>query len=272
MTIKTVLQYVQNCLSIMDSDAIDSINDTAESVQIATLLADVYDELIHRQEWDFLKGPIALQSLVDTTQPTTVSIPQDVAYVGWVWYDVSAPTDGGPNKRKMTYVDPAEFIERYGSGLPAPNRQSITITQGTEGAIIQFYVRNDVNPTHYTCFDDQHIIFDAFNSAFETTVQSTKISAFGLTNPQFTVSDDFVPKLPEHMVPLLQHSLNAAASLLFKQQASAPDEKRVARQTASARRKESRTTRVHYYANAFGRRSYSTSSERLLDNALRQGA
>lgn len=271
MTIKNVLQYVQGALNIMDSDAVDSINDTAESMQVANLFADIYDELMHRQEWDFLKGPVALQALVDVTNPTALSIPNDVAYVTAVWYNIDT-TGLAPNRRKLVYVDPIEYLEKYGSGFPAPNRQLITVTKGAEGAQIQFYVRNDTPPTHYTSFDDETLVCDSFDGTVDTTLVSTKVSAFGVTNPQFQIEDEFVPFIPEHMVPLLQHSLNAAASLIYKQQASAPDEKRVARQTASARRKESRTARTHYYANAFGRRQYSASSERLLNNALRQGA
>lgn len=270
MTIKNVLQYVQGALSIMDSDAVDSISDTAEAEQVANLLADIYDELMHRQEWDFLKGPVALQSAVDPTNPTALTIPVDIAYVESVWYNIGDPTN--VNRRRLVYIDPQEFLSRFSNGLPAPNRQLVTVTKGSEGAQIQFYVRTDQPPTHYTSFDDTTLILDSFNSSVETTVVSSKITAFGLTNPQFTVEDTFVPLIPEHMVPLLQHSLNAAASLIYKQQTSAPDEKRVARQTASARRKESRTARQHYYANAFGRRSYSSSSERLLNNALRQGS
>lgn len=268
MTIKTVLQYVQGALNIMDSDAVDSITDTEEAGQIALLLQDCYDELIHRQEWDFLNGPVTLSAAVDPTDPTKFVIGEDVGYVKQLWYNIA--TDGTVNRRKLVYVDPEEFLQRYSNGLPSPNRTLVTIE--ANGGQIQFYVRNDQPPTHYTSFDDASLHMDSYDSGVETTLVSSKITSYGLTNPQFTIADDFVPMLPEHMVPLMTHTLNAAASITFKQQESAPDEKRVNRQIASARRKESRTTRNHYYANAFGRRSYTSSSERLLNNSLRQGS
>lgn len=265
--VKSVLEYVQSALNTTDSDDVSSIGDTAEAGQFALLLRDVYDELMHRQEWDFLHGAILLSGAADITRPTTVIIPTTVAYVEAIWYNVA--TDGTVNRKKINWVSPIEFLDKWGNGLAAPNRQLVTVSDGM-GAQIQFYVRTDADPTEYTSFDDKHLHFNAWQSTVDSTIVSAKISAMGYKNPEFTIADAFVPFLPEHMVPLLQAEFNAAASLIFKQTASAPDEKRAARQIASARRKQSKTKRDHWYANNFGRRNYPAGGERLLNNALRE--
>ena len=59
------------------------------------------------------------------------------------------------------------------------------------------------------------------------------------------------------MVPLLQHTLNAAAHLLYKQQQSPVDEARSARLLSQARRREavvSPDPGATYYHNRYGRR------------------
>lgn len=247
MATKNVLQYVQACLSTMDSDNVDSITDTSESMQVAELLQDLYFELLNRQEWSFLHGPQTLTSSADPAFPTSFAIPSGLRHLRNVWYNVHE--SGGVARRELKYFEPTDFLTRFGSGGPQANKQLVTLP-----GQIQFYVRNDMMPHYYTSFDGVSLVCDSFDSAVESTLQAVKISAYGVGTPAFTVQDDFVPKLPEHMVPLLQHTLNAASHLYFKQQASSVDEIRVRRQLAQARSRESKLTREHYYANAFGRR------------------
>lgn len=248
MATKTVLQYVQSCLSTMDSDEVDAINDTAESMQVANLLSDVYFELLNRQEWEFLKGPVTLTAAGDITQPTRFNVPAGLRHLHNLWYNVS--TSGGVERRELTFMEPADFLNVLGSGLAATGKTLVTLPSQ-----IQFYVRNDRMPSFWTTFDDQSVWCDAFRTATETSLVSSKVSALGVTIPAFSVTDTFVPTLPENTVPLLQASLNAAAHLYFKQQASAPDEVRVRRQLAQARQRNSVVaSRNTYYVNNFGRR------------------
>jgi len=247
MAIKNILQYVQACLSTMDSDEVDSIGETAEATQVANLLSDCYDELIQRQEWEFLKGPVTLIAGVNPALPTQFTLPTNLRHLYSVWYNTGV--DGNLRRQEICYLCPEEFLRRYGSGPVNSDRQLVTV-----GNQIQFYIRNNHQPSHYTSFDAKTLYFDSFDSGVETTLVSNKVSAFGISNPQFTVSDGFIPLLPEHMVPLLQATLNAAAHLYFKQQASSSDEVRARRQLAQARNRESTLTRDHYYSNRFGRR------------------
>lgn len=242
---KNVLQYVQACLSTMDSDAVDSIADTEESSQVANLLADVYQEMMTRQDWAFLKGPVTLTAAGDVSSPTKFTIPDTLRYLTMLWYNVDEA--GEQNNREIRYVEPEEFLLRTGNS--GAGKQLVSV-----GTSVKFYVQTDRHPTVYTSFDDKTIYMDSFKQSVNSTLIQSKVTALGFSNPVFVVSDTHVPFLPDHMVPLLQHTLNAAAHLHFKQQASAVDEKRVIRQTAAARRKDSKLTRKHYYANQYGRR------------------
>lgn len=246
MATKTVLQYVQACLSTMDSDEVDSIAETSESMQIAELLPDIYAELINRQEWEFLRRPVTLTAVGNPELPTKFVIPTGLRRLTKLWYNVSTTS---VSRRELCYVEPEDFLSRLASGDTAANKMLVT-----DGSQLQFYVRNDRMPSLYTTFDDRAVWCDAYDAAVETTLQSSKISAWGVVIPSLVVADDTVPDLPEHMVPLLQSLLNAAAHRYFKQQVSEVDEARAHRQLAQARTRNSVVaSREHYYSNRFGR-------------------
>lgn len=231
----------------MDSDEVDTISDTAEATQIAELLSDVYAELLNRQEWEFLKGAVTLTAAGDVDKPTKFTVPAGLRHLHKVWYNIDET--GGLNRRELLFIEPEEFLNRA-SGSAAAGKLLVT-----EGNQLQFYVRTDRMPSYYTTFDDHTIYLDAYDVAIETSLVSSKISAHGVATPAFAVEDNFVPTLPENMVPLLQATLNATAHLYFKQQASAPDEARVRRQLAQARARNSIVaSRNTYYSNQFGRR------------------
>lgn len=244
--IKNVLQYVQRTLNVMSSDKVDSIADTEESMQVAELFADLYDELIMRQDWEWLRGPITLTAAADLTSPTKFTIPANVRKVEDVFYNVSSTAD--VKLRKLEWLCPSDFLCRFGSKNSA---QDVQVVVGNQ---IIFHIANDRQPTYWTTFDGITAYADAYDAVIESTLVATKVSAMGLVNPQFTIDDTFVPLLPEHMVPMMQHTLNASASLIFRQQQSVPDEQRVARQTAQARRKQSKVEDDVYYKNRWGRR------------------
>ncbi len=246
MALKTVLEYTQACLSTMDSDNVDDIADTVEAGQVANLLKDTYYELINRQEWEFLNGPISLVAAVDVADRTRFTVANTLRHLKALWYNVS--NSGGTERRKLHYLEPVDFLDRF-SGAEGDNKQLVSL-----GSQLQFYVYTDRMPYFYTTFDDQSVHCEAVDLTIESTLQTQKVSAYGVAIPAFQVTNVFVPTLPEHMIPLLQASLNSAAHLYFKQQESAVDTARERRQLARARMENSKVAaRESYYANQFGR-------------------
>ncbi len=244
MATKTVLEYVQGALDIMEGDEVDDISDTVESMQVAKQLAETYYELLNRQEWEFLKGPLTLTAAADVAFPTKFLVPSRLRHLHNLWYNKT----GAQSTTELCYVEPVEFLRRC--SVDGENRSLITLPSQ-----LQWYVETDKHPTFYTTFDDQSIYCNSYDVSIESTLQASKVSAYGLANPDLTLDNDFVPTLPEHMVPLLTAALNAACSLNLKQVASPTDDRRERRQLAQARRTNSKiASRDDYYANKFGRR------------------
>lgn len=234
---KSVLQYTQACLSAMNSDLVDAIADTSESMQVASLLEEVYAELMNREDWAFLFSPIALTGAGDSNFPTKFTIPENVRFIETVRYDIAGLT-GEYKPREMLYLHPEEFVQRYGN---LPDRSETNLV--TLGNQIKFYVYNNRQPSVWTSFDDLTIYMDGVNTSITSTLTSGRVSAWGVINPSFSVTDGFVPLIPTQMEPLLQAELNRQAFEYFKQTNSKTDEAKAQRQLAQARRRDSRITR-----------------------------
>lgn len=109
---KTVLQYVQSALSSIDSDLVDSISDSEESMQVAEYLKDVYAELINQTDWEFLYQPLELVGIGDVASPTTSSLKTAQRHIEWIAYNIAtSPTSF--ERRQLVYCPPEEFVVRY---------------------------------------------------------------------------------------------------------------------------------------------------------------
>lgn len=232
----------------MDSDKVDSISDTEESMQVAEQLEEVYYELLARQDWPFLRKPLVLTALADVDSPTSYTIPDDVKLIERITYNVSET--GGYTKRELCYVEPETFLERCQASEDSADHQVVTL-----GNKVKFYVATNRWPSIWTSFDDTTVVMDAVHLDFETTLTTTKISGYGIVIPAFTVSDEFEPPLPSNMQPLLQAELNRQCFRYFKQVESVTDEQKAKRQLARGRREAGKTDRPadRYYRNSFGR-------------------
>ena len=241
---RTLLGYVQTTLSMMDSDEVDSINVTTESLQVATLARDVYLEFVTRKTWDFLKRPISLVGGGNPAEPTRLDTPSALQEVHSLKYNISE--DGEYRGRELKYMTPEDFLRIHAS----PVDDAVLVDLGS----VRFYVRSDRMPMHWTSFDDDAIYLDAFDSAIETTSTSERVSCLASIIPEFSITDEFVPDLPERYIPMYQASLNAYAMNVLKQSASPSDNSMAMRQLASIQRQESRYTKREYYNNRYGRR------------------
>ena len=102
---QTLLQITQTILSALDSDEVNSIDDTVESQQVATLLRQVYYDIATDLDLKEHEGMLEINASTDPLKPTLMTIPTDVSDVKWLKYDNRADSDTTPN-----YVD-VKFME-----------------------------------------------------------------------------------------------------------------------------------------------------------------
>lgn len=203
----TLLEMVQSILSSMDSDDVNSIGDTVESMQVASIVKETYYDIISEREWPFLKKRIHLEHGGDLGKPTTLFIPDNVAKVYNVFY----------NGKEVEWMEPECFIK-----MLLGRNTSLDEVEG-DG----FF--NDRDPKYYTAFDDDTITCDSWNSDEGDTLMSSRTDSMVLLMPQWEMVDDFYPLLPARAFPALLADAKGTAFINLKQQANAKEEAKARR-------------------------------------------
>ncbi len=203
----TLLQMVQSILSDMDSEAVNSISDTVEAEQVASVIQDTFFNIVAARDIPEHRQLIKLTSLADSTKPTHFLYPANTRQLSRVDYNID---DTGTTYQEIVFVEPMNFIDRM-------NQDSATTTTVTDvRGGTQLFIGNDRQPSYYTSFDDNHIVMDSYKSTVDSVLQNSKTRAFGYIYPTFTIDDDFQPDLDDTMLPYLLAEAKSTCFSLFK--------------------------------------------------------
>ncbi len=242
---QNLLELVQTTLSLMDSDKVDSITETEESVQVCDIAKEVYFEVINRQDWPFLHGGVTVGAAADPTQPTRFLLDDTVRKLTLVQYDIAAVGEDA-QYRELVYCAPELFLRRN-----ATSRENSVLVEDGQ---VRYWVSLDRAPTYYTSFEDGILVMDSVDQAIETTLQQDKLSVLGYVIPVFTIEDSFEPRLPDNLWPMYSAEVRKACFLYLKQVTSVRDEAIAIRQTAASRRAKRGGQKRNYFNTNFGRR------------------
>lgn len=201
----TLLQVVQSILSDMDSEEINSISDTVEAQQIASVVEDSYYNIIAARDIPEHNKLLALTAQGDSTRPTHFRYPDDVKKVERVDYNIGTAAD--PNYTTIHFVDHETFLDRM-------NQDGLKVE--TIAGSIDLFVSNDRAPSYYTSFDDYYVIMDSYDAAVESTLQQSKIRAFGSAYPTFEQVDGHLIDLDNTLMPYLLAEAKSTCFSLFK--------------------------------------------------------
>lgn len=205
----------QNILSAMESDEVNSIGDTVESLQVAEEIKTSFDALFSNYEWPSLEGFVNLQALQDVNRPTHMLIPDDVEEIYWIQYNHG--TTEAPEYAEVTYLEPEQFFRRA-----AVYQQGQSPVINADG----FYFRTDTQPRFWTTYNNNTIIFDSYMSGLDDTLQQSKALCWGRKVARFELSDDFVPPIDVALFPVLLSEAKRMCFVNFKGVSNANEEKR----------------------------------------------
>lgn len=221
----TLLEIVQSTLASMASDQVNTLTDSDESLVVAEIAKDTYYEILSRDDWPFLKKVRGLDSYGDTNYPIFLRSPVPVAYIKNVRYNKRKSTDTYDKYEEIQYKEPDDFLDIiYGRTSSNSNISTITTPDN-----IKLYVINNQPPSYYTSFDDEVLVFDAYDSGVDTTLQASKSTCITVEVPSWSSTDTFTPDLPHQMFPMFLAEVKAAAHQYLKQQGSPTDAKRALR-------------------------------------------
>lgn len=209
----SVLDLTQSILSSLDSDEVNSINDTTEALQVANLIKTVYNDIISRANLPEHFDLFELDPSNDPDKPTMMLRPEGLMNLLWLKYDKRLVDDTESNYQVVKYLDPKSFSDIF---LTYKNQNVGDIIKYTistsNSSSIEIVGLNNKWPDYYTCYDDKTVIFDSYDASVDTTLQKNKTMAYGEFEAVFKLEDDFVPDLDSRQFSLL---LNEAKALAF---------------------------------------------------------
>lgn len=228
MAKQTLLDIVQEILSDMNSDNVNSISDTIEATQVANIVRRTFYNLYNDRIWPHTARLMRLNSSADNNRPTHMTVDENVIRVDWVRYDVRDTPADSLEYREIRYKTPTEFIEFVmARDSTKDNMRTVFDYNGTP-----LIIQTDEQPSYYTSFDDEHLVFDSYDAAVDSILQHSKTQVFGMVEPEFRLEDDFVPDIPTKAFPYFVSEAKSVAFLKIKEVFSQKDEQVAGRQKA----------------------------------------
>ena len=204
---KTLLKLTQDILDAIDGDAVNSISDTVESLQVARLIVNTYYELFASKVNPSAGDLIELQSLADPDRPHVMMIPDNVKCIKWIKYD----------GEDVTFQEPEDFL--------------ISQLAVSDYNVGKYDIYSDRNPTYWTTFDNKHIVFNAINNDVDSVLQQSKTVCWGQYVPVYDMDDNaYAPYLDSDQYPMLLAEATATAFVQIKQVSNAKEEQKSRRQ------------------------------------------
>lgn len=224
----TLLEMTQRILSSMDSDTVNSITDTAESVQVADIVRSAYFDIISSLKLPEHEDLFEITATSSDT-PVIMTLPSNVLDIEWIKYDNKLTSETGKKYTEVYFVPLEDFIDSM-HALNGGDSDVTTFTLTTNGSdTMDILCRNDLFPSKWTTFNDNTIIFDSYNSAEDSFLQKNKTIAYGQLSPTWTHIDSFTPDLDAKQFTLLFNEAKGQAFIELKQTVNAKAEKRARR-------------------------------------------
>lgn len=251
MAKRTLLQLVQDTLSAIDGDEVNSISDTVESVQVVNIVKQAYFDMVDELDLPVNMDFVNLEGQANTAKPTHMRIPEAATGIEWIKYDVRLAVGDSKVYRTITRLSPLNFVEMVGM------RDS---TDTTNFQVVQYNANTPLvigkleGPMFWTSFDDEYVVFDSFDSAVDTTLQTSKCMAYGQLRPTFSETDAYVPDLPENLFSYLAAIAEARAFAQLKQQVNPKSEQREQRMRVRSQRNKWRQDRMNVESPDYGRK------------------
>lgn len=209
----TLLEMTQNILSSMDSDQVNSIFSTTESQQVAEIIRTVYFNIIARANLPEHNQLFTLDGSGSSSKPVIMNIPANVAKIDWIKYNTFNSDESSVDSFTYVTILPLQqFLE-----MEHQLREDETIVDTLSHGGVTHYFYNERAPTYCTILDDRTVLFDAYDSAVDSTLSKSKSLAYGRVVPAFSLTNTFIPSLDEQQFPLLLAEAKSVAFVELKQ-------------------------------------------------------
>lgn len=195
----TLLDMTQNILTAMEDDEVNSISDSSSSLSVAQTVLDCYYELVDELSLPGNNRLMALEAVSDSDHPNYLKLPPTYTKLWWMRY----------NNKEVKYLSPWEFRRFL---LERDTGVDITDFGG-----VKLKIDNQADPIYWTSFDDTYVVFDAWNTQTDSTMQQSKSEAFVEFEHDLSLEDEAIPDIPNRLFPTLLSKAKARCFVNFKQ-------------------------------------------------------
>lgn len=246
----TLLEMVQDILNDMDSEPVDTLDDSDEAIQVASIVRQSYFALMSNREWPHLRRGTNLEPSSDSTKPTHMKLDDKVTNLLSLNYNKVKATETRDRYSEIKYLDNDSFLRVCNNR----NSDSDNVIKVTDGSGITFSLLNNKQPDYYTSFDDEFIVFDSYDSGVEPNLQDSKVQATAYVMPTWDEDESSVPDLPANAFTALLEEAKSRSFYRLKQMNDPKAEREAAKQQAYLSRNARKVERAIKYPN-YGRRS-----------------
>lgn len=246
---QTLLEIVRAILNEMDSDDVNSISDTVESMQVALIVKGCFIEMVSNRNWPHTRKLVQVQHSGTPDRPTHLKLPERVTEMVFFKYDKTKKDTGEDTQyQEIHYKHPDEFLRLVSSrNENTPNTRKIVDISGTE-----LIIKDNQAPTYWTSFDDDYLVCDSYDKSVDDALKKSKTQCLVYTTPEWKHLDDAVPDLPADAFAALIEEAKSTSFLTLKQMANEKAEQKATRQQRWLSRKSWRAKGGVRYDN-YGR-------------------
>lgn len=212
----TLLSVVKKCLVAMSSDDINSLTGsdvTEEALTVASLAEDLYHSFVDEYQLPSNHRLLKLGS-GGVGKPNYLKLPDRVKVVTSIRYNKRLDTDTKDVYNDVVYITPEEFLHLSTSRDSSASNVE-TITDPVTG--VPVYILNDVPPSYWTSFDDKYICFDSYDGSVDAELQVSKTMCMAETHDSWSLADDYVIPIPDHLTSLYLNELKSICFSTIKQ-------------------------------------------------------
>lgn len=210
----TLLELTQRILEAMDSDEVDSIDDSPESLAVANIIKECYFDILGKLDLPEGESIFQLTGSGSSDLPALMYLPNNVLDLNRVYYNDATVND--PRWYQLTFMPFDAYLE-YTNGMSITDDTVSSMDVVEDGQTFVFKFRNDRMPLYYTSFNDRTLLFDGADVSVNTTLVGAKTLAYGALEPTFTMENTYTPDLDARQFQLLLQAAKAQAFVELKQ-------------------------------------------------------
>lgn len=203
----------QDILSDMSDDEVNSIDDTFDSQQVATIIRSTYLAMMSNRNWPHQRKLIQIYPSTNSTLPTHMTMQDGIKEVCFLNYNCAKAGEKRLNYQKMQWLEPEDFIRH--TNTRRSDDPNVDIIQDKSG--VQLFIINNRAPVYYTSFDDNELVFDSYDNVVDDVLQESKVQAMAYVMPSWEHTDSFIPDMPSEAFAALLAEAKSSAMLRLKQ-------------------------------------------------------